>query len=240
MVALKRCFVFAFLVLISFFPSQQLFAEEGFLNTSDGVKLFYEYFKASPQKGAVVLLHGSGMSYNEWADLREFLNQNGWSTIAIDFRGHGASREQGKRQLDFDSFSQDDILKMRNIDIPTATHFFKDTRPIWLIGSSFGAALGFSYATEKKGIRGVVLLSPTLDYPERRYQAEMTQYGNRPILVVASEDDPKPFDSAAKLRKYAQGKAKFIRYKAKGHGTRMLAADKDLKNDILQWLDQNS
>ncbi len=236
----KRKFFFfpLFVCLLCLSSSSLAIAKDGFLQTEDGVRLFYDYDKASNQKGAVVLLHGWGMSYNEWIDFKKFLLKNNWSAIAIDFRGHGASIEQGKKALDYQTFTEKDKGRMLK-DVAAASHYLGTVRPIWIIGSSFGAGLAFTYARQKQGIKGVVLISPALKYSEAEYQIAMNQYGDRPILLAASADDPKWFAVAGKLRKYANGKAKFIQYKTAGHGMGLFAHDPTLKKDILDWLNSS-
>ena len=44
-----------------------------------------------PARGVVLLLHGGGQTRHSWREAGPTLARDGWTAIAIDFRGHGDS-----------------------------------------------------------------------------------------------------------------------------------------------------
>ena len=232
-------FLFLIILLVSLMPAC---AKDGFLTTRDQAQVFYESYWPRHEKGVVVLLHGWSSSHNEWANLRSILNENGWSTIAIDFRGHGIStstKGNGKK-FDFHHFTEEDRHNML-LDVDAAVRKVEKSPEIWLMGSSFGAKLALVYAAGNPNIRGVALFSPAVKYNDLEFGQVMSQYGNRPILLVASENDPRCFAASEKLYAEAKGPKKFIRHQYAGHGVNaLLADDAKLKDEILKWLGQFS
>ena len=226
--------MFLILLLISLMPAC---AKDGFLTTADQAQVFYEYYWPRHEKGAVVLLHGWSSNHNEWTNLRSILNGNGWSTIAIDFRGHGISTEGKGRKFDFHRFTEKDKHDML-FDVDAAVHKVQRSQKIWLAGSSFGAKLALVSAIKNPNIQGVILFSPAVT-KYSNFEQIMIRYGNRPILLVASEDDPRCFAASEKLYAEAKGPKKFIRYQYAGHGANaLLTHDKKLKDEVLKWLNQ--
>jgi len=227
--------------LFVFFVTVPSYAEEGFLETSDGVQLFYEHLPADSERGIAILLHGYGMRYNEWALLKEFLSEREWSTLAIDFRGNGASMEGKDRVWDWMEFGVRDWLLLLK-DIDAAVKHAQEISPsnnIWLIGSSLGANLALNYAAKASDLSGIVLLSPSLNYLGIRTEKTIVQL-SKPVLMIASQDDKASFSASQKLIQMAKGKKKLIRLKQVGHGNEMIAKKPVLKEAILQWMSRFS
>lgn len=100
------------------------------IQTSDKVKIVYDYHKVSST--CLVFLHGIGGDHLAWTHERERLHQLGYSTLAIDQRGHGASdHPEAEAAYALDRFAQDveEILGRERI-----------TQSI-LVGHSFGGAV---------------------------------------------------------------------------------------------------
>lgn len=98
--------------------------------TSDKVKVVYDYHKGSPT--CLVFLHGIGGDHLAWTHEREQLHRLGYSTLAIDQRGHGASGHPAdEAAYALDRFAQDveEVLGKERIQ-----------RGI-LVGHSFGGAV---------------------------------------------------------------------------------------------------
>ena len=232
---LKECF-FPFLILIL---AQMGCAPEQFITSRDGVLLAYEYKQVQPEKGTAVLLHGLGSNRDEFYTLRVFLNKNGWSTLAFDFRGHGSSRTWLGKEIDWKNFSHEDFSTLSR-DVEAAVERLEGRKNIWLIGSSIGANLALHYAAQHPGVRGIVLLTPGYNYAGIDSLPSMEQYERRPVLIAASEDDPLAVDFCRALYEKAKGPKKFLPYKTAGHGAQMIENEKGLKVEIRDWLNRNS
>lgn len=214
-------------------------ASEKYLVTEDGLRMAYHYRKASPEKGAVLLLHGMGSSYDEWHSLAGYLSRNGWSTMAIDFRGHGSSVNWNGKEVDWRGFSRKGFLTMA-FDIKAAREFLGPVKPVWLIGSSMGANMALYYAGVDKEISGLVLLSPGFSYAGLMSEPLMKAYGARPILIAGSADDPGTLEIAQRLMGQAEGPKELLRFQDAGHGAAMLDYEKKLKKDILEWMNRET
>ena len=83
----------------------------------------------------------------------------------------------------------------------------------------------------------VALLSPGLDYRGVTTEEQLVAYGGRPLLLVASEDDPYSADSVRALAEAAEG-ATVQLYDDAGHGTNMFATEPELTGLIVGWLDE--
>ena len=82
----------------------------------------------------------------------------------------------------------------------------------------------------------MVLLSPGLDYRGVTTADQLAIYGDRPLLLVASEDDAYSADSVRALAEAAGGGTLHILVRA-GHGTHMFAVEPELADLIVSWLD---
>lgn len=84
-------------------------------------------FWGKKDKPLVVLLHGGGQTRNSWGDTAKYLAEAGWSTLALDARGHGDSSwsENGEYTIEF-------LVKdLKNV----LSHF--DQKPA-IVGASMG------------------------------------------------------------------------------------------------------
>ena len=79
------------------------------------------------------------------------------------------------------------------------------------------------YGAENKQVKAVALLSPGLNYfGNMPTKPAVKNYGERPLLLVAAEDDKESADSVRKLKE-ADAKSETRIYEKGGHGTALLA-----------------
>ena len=64
----------------------------------------------------------------------------------------------------------------------------------------------------------------------------LPEYGNRPLFVAASRDDPEAYNTASQLRLNARGEVDFQEYDTGGRGVELLTSDPDLEANIALWL----
>ena len=108
---------------------------ENYLKSFDGTKIYYNYSRGSKEP-TLVFLHGIGGNWTVWKKEIEFFQKEGFSTIALDLRGHGMSEApEPEERYKISYFSKDvhAILKKENI-----TYFV-------LIGHSLGGAVALTY-----------------------------------------------------------------------------------------------
>ncbi|NKQ36141.1 MAG: hypothetical protein HF973_11070 [Chloroflexi bacterium] len=168
----------------------------------------------SPPFPGVILLHMLGSDRQVWADngFSQLLADNGYAVLALDMRGHGETG--GSRDWD-----------LAEEDLQMAWE--------WFTGLDEVAGEGQANIPE---IKTVILLSPGLDYRGVTTDDAIAAYGNRPALIVASQEDNYAANSSETLADLAAGEAKLIMYNGAGHGTSMFGPQPDLAPELLDWL----
>ena len=128
----------------------------------------------------VLLLHAGGETRQVWSPIAPILVTAGWRTVAPDLRGHGSSGRAAIYRLD--DFI-DDAARMADVLCD---------RPLVIVGSSIGGAVGLLLAGEGKArIDGLVLLDvPTCPAPEiaRRERAKVRAAHSQGVAAVVSVD----------------------------------------------------
>lgn len=82
----------------------------------DGVKINYDVYRTSDK--FLVFLHGAGGDLTAWKKERAYFHKKGYSTIAIDLRGHGESERPGlPADYDLENFAKDayEVIKKEKV-----------------------------------------------------------------------------------------------------------------------------
>jgi alpha-beta hydrolase superfamily lysophospholipase len=182
-----------------------------FIKTRDGREIAYDYHE-SGWKG-VILVHQLDGDRSDWESLEGELQEEGFSYIAIDLRGHGES--QGEWEY-FDSNEFRDIV----YDVEAAHNFLKlrGVNTVAIVGASLGANVAMKYALWK-GMGRLVLLSPGFAYKGVDISDDISNYTGRAMVLVGKSDS----------YAYTTGKvferelnASFVTVIGTKHGTQML------------------
>ena len=127
-----------------------------YIKSFDGTRIYYDYHVGTPP--TLVFLHGVGGNWTVWKKEIKFFQNKGYSTLALDLRGHGLSdapKPFNKYQMPH--FSQDiyGILNKEGI-----TDFV-------LIGHSLGGAVAINYCMlhSKKLPTSLILVESASVYP---------------------------------------------------------------------------
>jgi alpha-beta hydrolase superfamily lysophospholipase len=130
--------------------------EEGFLNSADHLRLFWQRYTPSSARATVAVLHGGGDHGGRYPALTSALVQAGFQVALVDLRGHGQS--DGRRWhvdsfhdnlADFDAFvaklSQDGVAGDQ----------------LFVVGHSHGALVAALWGMSRgRHVSGFVLSSP--------------------------------------------------------------------------------
>lgn len=105
--------------------------------TSDGLTLAATRCTPAAESFAppVLLLHGGGQTRHSWAGTGKSLAENGFTTYAVDQRGHGDSDWSEDGAYRFTDYARDCI------DLSTALNTIHGSRPV-LVGASMGGLAG--------------------------------------------------------------------------------------------------
>lgn len=201
--------------------------------TDDGVTITASWYEPSMRPApAVILVHMLGRSRRDWDSFASRLAGAGIGALAIDLRGHGDSTYYGGPM---DDAGYAPMVK----DVAAASRYLatrSDVRgnKIGIAGASIGANLAALHAAADSRIASLALLSPSLDYRGLRIEAAVRKYGNRPVLLVSSDDDPYATRSSVELAKTG-GIREHLPLVAAGHGTQMLSRSYELPQALVEW-----
>lgn len=205
-------------------------------HAKDGVPIAASFYQASRRPApCVILVHMLTRSRDDWQPLAGRLADAGISVLAIDLRGHGASGADPRVDP---AASQD--LSPDLLDVQAARTFLA-SRPdlavtsVGVAGASIGANLAVLAAAADPTIRSIALLSPGLEYRNLHAEAALKKYGERPALMIASQEDGYATRSVRRLEKAGTGTREVHLVNGAGHGTAMLVRQPDLVSLILEW-----
>lgn len=217
------------------------------LTTTDAVSIAANYFPVDPQtypnpNGWVVFLHMMPATKESWNPLAEHLRQKGYSGLAIDLRGHGASDGGPNGFMEFSDAEHQDSAR----DVDAAIDLLKgmgarDAR-IVLIGASIGANLALQYVAHHSDLKTCVLLSPGLDYHGVVTKSAMESLTpDKHVLIIGSRDDDRVVDNADDIEALWQSAPFGVDIKKEvvdtgGHGTAILSQHPELIETITTFI----
>ena len=196
------------------------------IDSPDGVKIIGTYLPASkPNSPALLLLHQWQSDRHSYDDFAKQMQDRGFAVLAIDGRGFGESTRKADGST-IDAGRTDADVKAMLGDVDAGFNFLAkqpnvDTSKIGLVGASYGSSLALLDAADHPNVAAVALLSPGLNYfGNMPTEPAIEKYGNRPLFMVAANDDA---ESASAVKKLG-GDGSNQNYQAKiyekgGHGT---------------------
>lgn len=217
------------------------------LTTSDAVMIAANYYPADPPKrsspnGWIVFLHMMPATKESWDPLARRLQCEGYASIAIDLRGHGAS-DGGP--YGFKAFSEAEHLGSRR-DIDAAIEFLKGIGAhedrIVLIGASIGANLALDHIQHHRAAKKAVLISPGMDYHGiMALPLIKTLQEDRQLLFIGSRDDDHEPGNAEDIEVLSRSAPNGVQVQtalveAGGHGTTILLGHPELIETIITFI----
>lgn len=130
----------------------------GGLTASDGATILYRLWPGctEPPRALVLLLHGACDYSSAYDEIGPLLAKRGFTSIAYDQRGFGASASRGdwrgkKRMME-------DVVEVATF----LRHRYGEELPLFLVGESMGAAIAVHVAARLSTLRldGIVLAAP--------------------------------------------------------------------------------
>jgi len=214
-----------------------------FITTPDKFKIgatLYLPGNLKPPYAVVVLIHMLRGSQADWADAVKRLNMEGIAAITIDLRGHGVSTtREGKTVLQKDLSAQDYLAMPSDVELvlkEVEKNKNLDLNHLILIGASIGANSALIYASRDSRVKGVVLLSPGLDYHGVQTSEAAENYKGRPALILSSIGDTYSYNSSSALSRKIGPSSSLKTYKGSEHGTRLFLTNPLLLEEIVQWV----
>ncbi|HEX3675234.1 MAG TPA: alpha/beta fold hydrolase [Rhizomicrobium sp.] len=128
----------------------------GVFPASDGANVAYRFWRAAEPKAAILLLHGACDYSGAFDEIAPQLAQHGFTCLAYDQRGFGASASRGEWA---------GTERLVN-DVGNAIAFLRERigheLPLFIAGESMGGAVAVHAAAKFAGLRiaGLVLVAP--------------------------------------------------------------------------------
>jgi dienelactone hydrolase len=209
------------------------------VRTFDRFEIAGDYYPGQDGMPGVVLSHMLNRNRSDWRAFANTLQAAGYHVLAIDLRGHGDSKMNGRR-TGWRALSKKVFSHAPNDPAAAASWLRKkngvEKNRIALIGASIGANASVVAASrEGANIKTVVLLSCGINYRGVTTEDAVRSY-HGPVLIVATDEDKYSAESSRKLAQWA-GDATLKIYKGKLHGTNIFRAHDDLGPTILKWLE---
>jgi alpha-beta hydrolase superfamily lysophospholipase len=164
-----------------------LAAQRVSFRTDDGVVIAATWYEPSARPApAVILVHMLNRTRRDWEPVASRLASEGVGALIIDMRGHGDSSGSVPR-------SESPDYSSLVLDVKAARRYLStrsDVQParVGLAGASLGANVAVLHAAADPSIASLALLSPSLDYRGLRIEQAFRKYGNRPALLVGSDE----------------------------------------------------
>lgn len=132
-------------------------SEKKITKSQDGINLYYETDYKHGKKNVLFFVHGLGGDLEAWDKERSIMQGLGYSTIAVDLRGHGYSgHPKEENYYTMDNFANDILEIMKNEKLE---HFT-------LVGHCFGGMVSMAAAVkEPPGLTSLILIDTTYKVP---------------------------------------------------------------------------
>jgi acylglycerol lipase len=128
--------------------------DEGKFTGAGGLELFWQRWAPPASRATIVLAHGASEHSGRYAWTAEQLAERGYTTFAIDHRGHGRS-EGARAYIDRMENAVADLDQL--VDIARR----ESEGPLFLLGHSMGGAVALAYTFEHEDkLDGLVLSAP--------------------------------------------------------------------------------
>ncbi|MDH3491988.1 MAG: alpha/beta fold hydrolase [Acidobacteriota bacterium] len=214
--------------------------------SEDGLEIAGSFWDA-PRKesGAILLLHQWGSDRRSFHSLGTALRHLDIASLAIDGRGFGESVKTKDGNALKPERSKEAVNGMM-ADVDAAIRFLSEKKNIeksriGIVGASYGSSLALIYAARNKEVKTVVLLSPGMNYfGNLQLDSAIKEYGNRPLLILAAEDDKASADAVRNLERMgANDKYEVKIFADGGHGTDMMRIKTKREKEITDFLEKN-
>ncbi len=213
------------------------------LVTDDGVNIVADYYKPKAAGSPVaILLHMHRSDRSAWKPLVPVLQRSGFGIMAIDMRGHGDSLFPSEMNLAQRSVDRDPTLyNAMYRDLAAAYACLSkrkelDMSRLVIIGASVGCSVAIDYGRRDRSVDVVVCMTPGENYLGVDSVDHIKKYGDRPILLLATEDERR---AAEKLGEVNSTATVEIVGTGRVHGTHMFGEIDGIEKQIVAFVRDN-
>jgi len=195
-------------------------------------------------RAGVILLPMYRQTKESWQPLVKQLNRTGFTTLALDLRGHGESR--------YDADGRDDGNRVINRDPALFNAMYLDaaaaavrlvqnmqikTERIALVGASVGCSVAL-HAVAKGSVRAgaVVVMTPGSNYLGISTMKHIKTWPGTPLLILSSEEEKERGAEEIYAALNGKGAELHLFSETAIHGTNMLGKVPGVEELISNWL----
>lgn len=146
------------------FPSEtEARHEEGFLNSADHLRLYWQRYTPPDARATVAVLHGGGDHSGRYPGVTSALVSKGFQVALVDFRGHGQS---DGRRWHVDTFA--DYLSDLDAFVAKLSQDGVANDQLFVVAHSMGALIAAEWGLSRgRHVSGFVFSSPYFAAAER-------------------------------------------------------------------------
>ena len=172
---------------------------------------------------AVIMVHQAIGDSSDWDFFSSHLKLAGFSALSISLTPSDSSPEGW-------------LSTTQQIDAAIAWVTEQGFNYLALVGAGIGANLSMISAAENLNVDNLVILSPGLQYEGVHAENTIATYGDRPLFIAVSRQDPYAARSSIYFDVEARGLHHLEILTRAGHGTQMLTMAPSLSSEIISWL----
>lgn len=204
---------------------------------ADGFELEARYVASSNADAPVALcLHQYRSDKTSWTPLLPALQGAGFTTLALDQRGHGGSTKKGSETVKVEDVPREkfgELLRRGPEDVKAALAWLRAkghaTKQVVLFGASYGCSVALLTHAAVPEVKALVLLSPGEEYFGVDVRPALNAWDG-PLLMISSTEDTHHATAQALLVQCIRAhrgddrgpRWHFVEYEGAGHGTSVL------------------
>ncbi len=188
-----------------------------------GARVVCEWEQSEDSSKGVIMVHQALGDSDDWDFFASHLKLAGFSTLAISL----APSEQSTEGW---------LGTAQQIDTAISWMTEQGIEYLAVVGAGLGANLSMISAAENLSVDNLVLLSPGLQYEGVHAEHTISTYGERPLFIAVSRQDPYSARSSIYFDVEARGLHHLEILTRAGHGTQMLTMAPSLSSEIVGWL----
>jgi pimeloyl-ACP methyl ester carboxylesterase len=160
-----------------------------------------------------VLVHGEGRDLDAWRPLAAWLADHGFTVLAFDLPGHGASDDPWEPALALPAV-------VAAIDFARS----ESSRHVHLVGEGLGAIAALAAATDPvRQVASIVAISPRAD--DRVAALFEVRDARAPKLILVGSLSPGALEGAEAVFRGAIGPCEMVQFPVASQGTDLLAGE---------------
>jgi len=234
----RRLLIVAALCL---FLTTSVSARELWLTATDNYRINANLSSVQNPKGGIVLLHMYKQSKESWQPIIPYLNKAGFTTLAVDMRGHGKSRigpDAADHQREVNNRNKTFFNTMYR-DALAAILFLQNThhlplKKIGILGASVGCSVAIHTVVENRlALAGMVLMTPGKNYLGIDTVSQINRWPGIPLLILSSHEEA--HRGASFIADHIADSSLVLYDQSDIHGTYMFGEVNGVEEKISTW-----